>query len=476
MRGISDLIESDMENSNNFIDENDILSSPPDATTAKLIKKPKKRHRVTMPKAKAKVAKSSPEPTKRPTSKSVAVKRKALEEVVNEQGTSAQNKVKEEASEETTSKPKPRGRQSAKAKVQKDLSEPASMGEDMEVEQTPLVARSHYAAADARKNAPKVVVNSPAVQKSKQAKVAATTVVPESQADFMDMDTELHNTTEVLVEAVPMPKQRVGPRSRPEASYRRRAGSASDTERGDPNLRRKLGDMSRKYENIDAKYRSLKEVGLKEANANMERLRKQCDAITQASNDLVASLRKELAAQAPLAQEARKLKKEMQSREKEIIGLKDGTAELSASLVTANNEIKALQARLAAARSSSVAVESAMSKTPGSAIKTTRTIMMGSVEAAQAAQVAQMKEDLYSDLTGLIVRSVKRTEEGDTYDCIQTGRNGSKFARLGSQPNTDLWQLSISSSMSTRRMQKRQALKKPSFFTLRCLMPIATGT
>lgn len=53
--------------------------------------------------------------------------------------------------------------------------------------------------------------------------------------------------------------------------------------------------------------------------------------------------------------------------------------------------------------------------------------MVGSAEAAHAAQVAQLKEDLYSDLTGLILRGVERKEESDVYDCIQTGRNGSKY-------------------------------------------------
>ena len=52
--------------------------------------------------------------------------------------------------------------------------------------------------------------------------------------------------------------------------------------------------------------------------------------------------------------------------------------------------------------------------------------MVGSAEAAHAAQVAQLKEDLYSDLTGLILRGVERKDESDIYDCIQTGRNGSK--------------------------------------------------
>lgn len=51
--------------------------------------------------------------------------------------------------------------------------------------------------------------------------------------------------------------------------------------------------------------------------------------------------------------------------------------------------------------------------------------MVGSAEAAHAAQVAQLKEELYADLTGLILRGVDKGEEADVYDCIQTGRNGS---------------------------------------------------
>jgi hypothetical protein len=53
--------------------------------------------------------------------------------------------------------------------------------------------------------------------------------------------------------------------------------------------------------------------------------------------------------------------------------------------------------------------------------------MVGSAEAAQAAQVAQLKEELYADLTGLLLRGVDRMEEADVYDCIQTGRNGSTY-------------------------------------------------
>jgi hypothetical protein len=146
-----------------------------------------------------------------------------------------------------------------------------------------------------------------------------------------------------------------------------------------------------------------------------------------ASNDLIASIKKELATQTALAQESRALRTKLQSRETEVANLQANLAEMSGSLSRAQNDIKALQAKLAASRA--ISVESLNTKTPGSTIKKdsqVRTIMVGSAEAAQTVQVAQLKEELYSDLTGLILRSVKKLNEGNVYDCIQTGRNGSK--------------------------------------------------
>ena len=61
-----------------------------------------------------------------------------------------------------------------------------------------------------------------------------------------------------------------------------------------------------------------------------------------------------------------------------------------------------------------------------------------------------MKENLYSDLTGLIIRNVKRKDGEDEFDCLQTGRNGSKYIDIGSrrfemdQSLTHTFQLSTS--------------------------------
>lgn len=432
MRGISDLLDSDVENSHDFIDEDSILSTSTDdaaPTTANQKatqpKKTRKRKCVTMPKPKARVTKTSPAAKKAPTKKTAATKRKALEEQVNGQAPT-EDDAKSDTEVHEMQPPKPRGRPTTKAQTTKAATkEEVIPDEEMEVDQTPAVARSSHAASRAAKPAPRVT--SKVAATSKQAKPAPKRAIPENQPD----EAALESDTDDSMQLVEQPKPRNGSmsnsRMRQETSFRRRAGSASDTERGDPNVRRKLGDITRRFENIDLKYRNLKDVGVNEANMNMERLRKQCEATTQVSNELIASLKKELAMQAPVAQDARKLKKQIQTQEAETVQLRSNNTELSAALTAAQNEIKTLQAKLAAARSSSVTAEGSNSRNPGRDVKPAASSRINVASASEAVQYAQMKEELYSDLTGLIVRSVKRGEDGDTYDCIQTGRNGSKL-------------------------------------------------
>ena len=179
---------------------------------------------------------------------------------------------------------------------------------------------------------------------------------------------------------------------------------------------------------------------MKEAEANFDRLKKQTDERTRIAGDLIASLRKEVIAQKATAERATALQQELEHKNAELARSTAHATSLTKQLSESQAEKQALQAKLAAARSASANVETANSygRTPGSAIKNRssaavtngvggRTIMVGSAEAAAAAQVAQLKEDLYSDLTGLIVRGVERNAEEamDVFDCLQTGRNGS---------------------------------------------------
>lgn len=141
-------------------------------------------------------------------------------------------------------------------------------------------------------------------------------------------------------------------------------------------------------------------------------------------------MKTDLVTQTSLAKESRGLKKKIETQASELAALQLQVEEMTASLNEAQAQNKTLSAKLAANRTVAASVESANApKIPGSAMKA-GIRMIGSAEAAQAAQHAQLKEDLYSDLTGLLVRSVDRKTEEDVFDCLQTGRNGSKLLIL----------------------------------------------
>lgn len=115
--------------------------------------------------------------------------------------------------------------------------------------------------------------------------------VQETQLSNMDMDD--HGDEDIEGEILrPATRYTSVPRAtsqpRQTSLPRRRAGSASDTERNDPAVKRKLGEMTKKFENLDLKYRNLREIGLKEAENNFERLKKQ-SAESQKSISLAAS-------------------------------------------------------------------------------------------------------------------------------------------------------------------------------------------
>lgn len=88
--------------------------------------------------------------------------------------------------------------------------------------------------------------------------------------------------------------------------------------------------------------------------------------------------------------------------------------------------MKSLTVKLTAARSASQERQNANG--PSSAAKTSTHQRGASSNSTKTQDVTieNLKEDLYSDLTGLMIRNVKRLDDEDVYDCIQTGRNGSK--------------------------------------------------
>jgi hypothetical protein len=105
-------------------------------------------------------------------------------------------------------------------------------------------------------------------------------VIQETQISAMDVE---DYEDEDIQEPTPKPVARYTsvPRATSQSHQasvqRHRAGSASDTERNDPAIRRKLGELTKKYENLDLKYRNIREIGIKDAENNFERLRKQSE-------------------------------------------------------------------------------------------------------------------------------------------------------------------------------------------------------
>lgn len=203
-------------------------------------------------------------------------------------------------------------------------------------------------------------------------------------------------------------------------------------------LKRRLGELMKKYQSLEARHADLKEVGVKEAELTFERLKSQTDqnraskyiavgkicssAVNQlmclAATKLIDELRAEISAQRTIVKEKNALQQQLELSEARI-------ASLNTALTEAKSENKSLSNKLAAARSNEASSAAAV-KIPGSALKGKAAATQAAAAASEAVQVAQMKEDLYADITGLIIRGVKHEAKEHVFDCIQTGRNGSK--------------------------------------------------
>lgn len=62
---------------------------------------------------------------------------------------------------------------------------------------------------------------------------------------------------------------------------KRKLGGTSDETIGDPDLRRRLGDLTKRYDILETRYNRVREIGVVQANTNMDKLRKHCETITE---------------------------------------------------------------------------------------------------------------------------------------------------------------------------------------------------
>lgn len=140
---------------------------------------------------------------------------------------------------------------------------------------------------------------------------------------------------------------------------------------------------------------------------------------------LVDSMQSDLNAQTALSSETRILKKKLAAKEAEVTKLQTKIQELNRSLQEQQNEAKVLSAKLSVAQSQRAVT------VPGSAVKPGIRGVQGAAKSngivggPDDAWVAKMKEDLFADLTGLLIMSVKKEAQGPVFECLQTGGNGS---------------------------------------------------
>jgi hypothetical protein len=112
----------------------------------------------------------------------------------------------------------------------------------------------------------------------RQARLEVVEIMQVSQVDTMDTDegdmTQLETLPETNSSETSLPRRIT---DRPPSAESRRPDDAPSLDLNDCQLRRRLGEATKKIESLETKYRDLRETGVKEAERNFDRLRKQSE-------------------------------------------------------------------------------------------------------------------------------------------------------------------------------------------------------
>ena len=178
----------------------------------------------------------------------------------------------EQPTKKQPAKRKPAARGKKQAEKEPEV-QPKVVEKDGEFEYTPTIPRQSKVS----------VKPTNAAQKAGAGRPKGGKEIPETQEEPMDIEpSSLPMDEDAIPQSVyrQTTNLRANSKARQPAVSRKRAGSASDTERAasDPTLRRKLGDVIKKFENLEMKYNNLKEVGIEEAKANFEKLKAASEA------------------------------------------------------------------------------------------------------------------------------------------------------------------------------------------------------
>ncbi len=250
------------------------------------VARPSTKSQSAMPPKKAKAGRQPANRVTKPAPKTSTSRRGASDRVAAavEEATAGQGTNK--GSNATTAPPakgpgRGRGRKPAATADAED--EDTIMTEATEtVTETPPAAK----AKGTRGRPKKVVVEAepepPAARRGRKpaAKKATTedvSEIPETQQpDTTQSDIEEDQDDLAILPTLKSPERaRTGRGSVPiPSSISKRPLPASSSDKGDPALRRRLGEMTQKYEALEQKHRDLKEVAVREAERNFDKLKK----------------------------------------------------------------------------------------------------------------------------------------------------------------------------------------------------------
>ena len=128
---------------------------------------------------------------------------------------------------------------------------------------------------------------------------AAEREIPETQQPDPEIPETQHVEPEEMNGSADEDEQHEDPpahnRAQPPSLFsasRRRAAATSDAnpDPSDPSARKRVGDLTRKYQELEAKYRDLREVGVLEAERNYDKLKKQSEEKANSEQDLQTPL------------------------------------------------------------------------------------------------------------------------------------------------------------------------------------------
>ncbi|KAK4204877.1 chromosome segregation protein Csm1/Pcs1-domain-containing protein [Triangularia verruculosa] len=254
-----------------------------------------------------------------------------------------------------------------------------------------------------------------------------TAEIPETQPSALEPGTPISDNETQPTIPPPQPRGL-------SVSPQKKRPSVSTSSSSEADLRRRLGDLTKSHSSLESKYNSLRDLTIPQAEKTFDAYRKQSESKSKLADSLIASLKAELATTKQCSGVIPSLQNDLSAAQAQIAKFEAQVAELNKTIADQKTEIKALNMKLTAARNAEAAANSrsATIQVPGSAMK--KTLGIGPRGAGQQAQEAtlsaQRKEDLYADLTGLIVRGVNVQTDAVEFDCLQTGRNGTLHFKL----------------------------------------------